>query len=133
MKGGEKVMKKWKLIALVAVMAIALITLGFVYATNNKDQQKEKAAVTKEETHAPHQEGSSECIEAHKSGKCTGHEEGEPHHTSKEAEISGNGDGQEHEEGSAECIEAHKRGKCTRHKPGEPHGHKENHVHKEKK
>ena len=88
-------MKKapWTLILISAVVIVALITLGFVYAIGDKTQEKEKATVTSE-THG-HQEGSAECIEAHKSGKCKGHEEG-----------------------SSECIETHKSGKCTGHDPG---------------
>jgi len=69
-------MKKapWTLILISAVVIVAFIALGFVYATDDKAQEKEKAAVTSE-THG-HQEGSAECIQAHKSGKCTGHDPG---------------------------------------------------------
>jgi hypothetical protein len=90
LKGGDKAMKKspWRLSLLLAVVIVALIALGFVYATGNKAQENEKAAVTSE-THG-HQEGSAECTEAHESGKCTGHEQGSP-----------------------ECIEAHISGECT--------------------
>ncbi|MFQ6084220.1 MAG: hypothetical protein ACE5WD_12810 [Candidatus Aminicenantia bacterium] len=125
-------MKKvpWRLVLILAVVIVAFIALGIVYATGNKAQEKEKAAVTSE-THG-HQEGSAECKEAHKSGKCTGHEPGEHQHSAMSSKNPGHG----HKEGSAECKEAHKSGKCTGHEPGEHqhsamssknpgHGHKE--------
>jgi hypothetical protein len=123
LKGGDKAMKKspWRLSLLLAVVIVALITLGFVYATGDKAQEKEKEAVTSE-THG-HQEGSAECVEAHKSGKCTGctgHEQGEHQQSVANSENPGNGpamseenQGQGHEEGSRECIEDHKSGECT--------------------
>lgn len=123
-------MKKfpWRLSLVLVVAVLSLIALGFVYATGDKAQEKEKVAVTSE-THG-HQEGSVECIEAHESGECTGHEKGE--HSAMSSENPGNGpetstekQGHGHEEGSAECIEAHKSGKCTGHEPGEPHKHGE--------
>ena len=122
-------MKKvqWRLVLVLAVVVVALVALGFVYGTGNKAQEKGKVAVTTE-THG-HQEGSAECLEAHKSGKCTGHEPGEKQHSAISSENQASGpaaiaENQEHghEEGSPECIEAHKSGKCTGHKPGEPHG-----------
>ena len=126
-------MKKvsWRLVLVLAVVIVAFIALGFVYGTGNKAQQeKEKVAATSE-THG-HQEGSAECIEAHKSGKCTGHEPGEHQPSAMDAANPGNGPvmnvenpGHGHEEGSPECIEAHKSGKCTGHEPGKPHGHSE--------
>ncbi|MCK4430055.1 MAG: hypothetical protein KAW19_02020 [Candidatus Aminicenantes bacterium] len=102
-------MKKvpWKVALILTVVIVAFIALGFVYATNDKAQEKEKATVTSETP--GHQEGSAECIEAHKSGKCTGHEQGE----CVEAHKSGKCTGHEHEKGSPECIQAHKSGKCT--------------------
>ncbi|MFH1946455.1 MAG: hypothetical protein ABIK95_12600 [Acidobacteriota bacterium] len=102
-------MKKspWRLSLLLAVVIVALITLGFVYATGDKAQEREKAAVTSE-THG-HQEGSAECVEAHKSGECTGHEQGEHQQSATNSENPGNG----HEESAAEGIEAHESGECT--------------------
>lgn len=132
LKGGEKVMEKvpWRLVLVLAVVIVTFIALGFVYGTGNT-QEKEKAAVTSE-THG-HQEGSAECVEAHASGECTGHEPGErQHYSAMSSENPGNGpetsaekQGHGHEEGSPECIEAHASGKCTGHEPGEPHGHNE--------
>jgi len=111
-------MKKvpWKVALILAVVIVAFIALGFVYATNDKAQEKEKAAVT-----SGHQKGSAECVEAHKSGKCTGHEPGECQHSATSSENPGNGPAMSadngHEEGSPECIEAHNSGKCTGHDP----------------
>jgi len=126
-------MKKvqWRLALLaLAVAVVAFVALDFVYGIGNKAQEKEKVAVTTA-THG-HQEGSAECLEAHKSGKCTGHESGENQHSATNSENPGNGpemsaenQGHGHEEGSPECIEAHKSGKCTGHKPGEPHSNTE--------
>ena len=125
-------MKKvpWRLALILTVVIVAFVALGFVYGTGNKAQEKEKVTVTSE-IHG-HQEGSAECIEAHKSGKCTGHEPGENQSLAPSSEDPGNGttmsaenQGHGHEEGSAECLEAHKSGKCTGHEPGKPHGHGE--------
>lgn len=84
-------MKKvpWRLSLVMAVVIVAFIALGFVYGTDNKAQEKEEVAVTSE-THG-HQEGSAECIEAHKSGKCTGHESGEHQDSAMSSENPGNG------------------------------------------
>ena len=113
-------MKKspWRLSLFLAVVIVALVALGFVYATGDKAQEKEKTVVTSE-THG-HQEGSAECVEAHKSGKCTCTGNCEHQQSATNSENPGNGpamseenQGHGHEEGSPECVEAHKSGKCT--------------------
>lgn len=121
-------MKKvpWKLALVVAAVIVAFVALGFVYATGNKAQAEKKATVTSE-THG-HQEGSAECIEAHKSGRCTGHEPGNGDHEKMQKENPGNGNGNGgngispgngHDKSSPECVDDHTTGKCTCGKHGE--------------
>lgn len=107
-------MKKspWRLSLVLAVVIVAFITLGFVYATGDNAQEKEKAAVTSETQ--GHQEGSAECT------GCTGHEQGEHQQSVANSENPGSGpamseenQGQGHEEGSRECIGDHESGGCT--------------------
>jgi len=64
----------WRLVLVAVVVIVALVAFGYVYASGDKAQTKEKAEVTSK---APdHQAGSAACIDAHKTGKCTGHAPG---------------------------------------------------------
>jgi len=64
----------WNRVLIIFVAIVALIAFSDIFAQDQKAPAKEKAQVTAK---APaHQAGSAACLEAHKSGKCTGHDPG---------------------------------------------------------
>jgi len=115
----------------VVLLAVAAFIFASVYAGGSKaDSQQATPAASAPQREHPHQEGSPECIEAHKTGECTGHAPGQCQHGKSSASSGSSTKAEEgehpHAEGSPECIEAHKSGKCTGHQPGQ-------HQHPEKK
>ena len=69
-------MKKstWNQVLIVIVAIVSLVAFSDIFAQDQKAAAKETAQVTAK---APaHQAGSAACLEAHKSGKCTGHDPG---------------------------------------------------------
>jgi len=64
----------WSRVLIAIVAIVTLVALSDIFAQDQKAPAKEKAQVTAK---APaHQAGSAACLEAHKSGKCTGHDPG---------------------------------------------------------
>jgi hypothetical protein len=69
-------MKKstWNQVLIVIVAIVSLVAFSDIFAQDQKAAAKETAQVTAK---APaHQAGSAACLEAHKSGKCMGHDPG---------------------------------------------------------
>lgn len=64
----------WNRVLIAFIAIVSLIAFSDIFAQDQKAPAKEKAQVTAK---APvHQAGSAACLEAHKSGKCTGHDPG---------------------------------------------------------
>jgi len=62
----------WNRVLIAFIAIVSLIAFSDIFAQDQKAPAKEKAQVTAK---APvHQAGSAACLEAHKSGKCTGHD-----------------------------------------------------------
>lgn len=64
----------WKLVLVAVVVIFGFFVLGYIQASDGKPQDVKKAEMT---SNTPvHQAGAAACIEAHKTGKCVGHDAG---------------------------------------------------------
>ena len=64
----------WRQVLIAIVAIVSLVAFTDIFAQDQKAPAKEKAQVTVKAS--AHQAGSAACLEAHKSGTCTGHDPG---------------------------------------------------------